>query len=1048
MLRFLEWLNKNIACYVLPSEIHYYLPTFMVIRTDKPTTAYRLVVDGSRKFRGICLNDRLLPGPSMINHVFDVLCKMRMGRHAFTCDVQTMYLNVKVKPEDRKYLGMFFRESSNDPLKIVQLLSHPFGLTSSPYVAMGVVQHHATLRKQMYPLAKQAVDHSVIVDDFIVAGDNIAQLASTLEELEALLTEMKMDIHKVATSHPSIVKNIAEHKIAKTMQLGADAEDASSPRLPVVKTLGLVWTTEMDTLHLEFKPRFSNDTLTLRKVVSDGGKLFDPLGLALPVAMTGRLLQRTCWTEGKGWDSVLPETIQQRWKRWAKNTLQISTLRVPRAIKRIDEAINRQRLVVFVDASSEAQAATVYVQTLYENGKLEAKFLCAKGKVTSLKRQESIPRLECAAAAMGATFGHKVAITVGMDPNNIVYFSDSMTTLWWIKSEKPLKVFVANRICAILDVSKRHQWKHVPTDENPADLPTRTTSIKTLKKSELWHFGPEFLCQPEADWKKQPEVQANPEASEETKDMEAALDKLHVLPTVDYDSVGKWLRTIWGKFSSTTKGFNVTSYVFHVYTRFTKALRRKRGDCPITGNDNEHAMELADLRRQCLEELLRQEQAKYLAELKQNIIKQRPVKGRWACWRPFLDNDGLIRLNGRLGLEQTLPYEQRHPILLIKDMPLALELARLWHEEKLRHTGGPRHLLTNLRLQFWIENGIVVTKRALKNCARCQVQRFRDIPYQTSPLHASRFNAIRPFSHIGIDMFGPMEIKRGRGRQREKRYGIIFTCCFTRAINVEVAGDASAYTCMLAFKRHAATYGAPMEVNSDRGTNFITVRSTLADLYNAWVDAEPMIRELYPEIKWQVNPPRTPSFGGHFESLIKTLKSSFKSLVRWPKYLLTEEELVTSLKEAAGMANMRPLTEIDEDPNDFPPLKPSDFLNAPTLNILPNWNEKILVHTLKTELDKLKQEVWERMRSEVLNQSQRLKDTQQSTVLQIDELVLLRNFDWRPEQWPLARVLEIIPGKDGVVRVARVRYAVRSDGKTYTKRIDTKRQKFISAYTS
>ena len=92
-----DWKNTNIAQYVESvEEIKYFLPTFMVIRTDKATTAYRVVVDGARKFAGACINDRLLAGPSLIYHIFDVLCRMRLGDYAVTCDVQTMYLKVKV----------------------------------------------------------------------------------------------------------------------------------------------------------------------------------------------------------------------------------------------------------------------------------------------------------------------------------------------------------------------------------------------------------------------------------------------------------------------------------------------------------------------------------------------------------------------------------------------------------------------------------------------------------------------------------------------------------------------------------------------------------------------------------------------------------------------------------------------------------------------------------------------------------------------------------------------------------------------------------------
>ena len=105
----------------------------------------------------------------------------------------------------------------------------------------------------------------------------------------------------------------------------------------------------------------------------------------------------------------------------------------------------KQRLIVFVDASSEAQAAVGYIQTLYGDGKLSALLLAAKGKVSALKKQESIPRLECAAAAMGAEFATKITDATGLHRTDTLFFTDSTTTLWWIKSNKQLKVYVANR---------------------------------------------------------------------------------------------------------------------------------------------------------------------------------------------------------------------------------------------------------------------------------------------------------------------------------------------------------------------------------------------------------------------------------------------------------------------------------------------------------------------------------------------------------------------------------------------------------------------------
>ena len=525
-----DWLQQGIAHYISPSSpnIKYVLPTFMVVRTDKVTTAYRLVVDGARKFSQVCINDNLLPGPSLIHHVFDILCKMRIGNHAMTCDVQLMYLNVKVPKDDQGYLCMFYREDENDSLKVVQLSSHPFGLTSSPYVAMRVVEKHAENRKELYPLAYQAVKASVIVDDFIVAHDNAETLKKTLQELEALLKEIGMGIHKIASNNPHVIADIEPSRIAKSVAIGepADTTPGRDPSLPTIKTLGVNWNADEDQLAIAFKPKHVDQELTLRKIVSDGGRLFDPLGLVLPVTMGGRILQQASWSLSTGWDAVLPDTIQSKWKKWAKKASSVHECKIPRQIKQAQKNVTKQRLITFVDASAEAQAVTVYAQTLYEDGDIEARLLAAKGRVSGLRKQESIPRLECSAAAMGAEFTHKIVKALVWEPKNNLYFTDSMTTLWWIKTSKPLKVYIANRICTVLvDFTESTQWRHVATDCNPADIPTRTMSPGKLKDCDLWWYGPSFLQLPEADWPKQPMLQETSESIEEERDWEKIIEK-------------------------------------------------------------------------------------------------------------------------------------------------------------------------------------------------------------------------------------------------------------------------------------------------------------------------------------------------------------------------------------------------------------------------------------------------------------------------------------------------------------------------------------------
>ena len=69
----------------------------------------------------------------------------------------------------------------------------------------------------------------------------------------------------------------------------------------------------------------------------------------------------------------------------------------------------------------------------------------------------------------------------------------------WLKTHKPLPVFVDNRVKETLkatDIS----FHYVPSNENPADLPTRSLSGEEILEAKLWWYGPSWLKNSEDTW--------------------------------------------------------------------------------------------------------------------------------------------------------------------------------------------------------------------------------------------------------------------------------------------------------------------------------------------------------------------------------------------------------------------------------------------------------------------------------------------------------------------------------------------------------------------
>ncbi|XP_071652822.1 uncharacterized protein [Temnothorax longispinosus] len=151
---------------------------------------------------------------------------------------------------------------------------------------------------------------------------------------------------------------------------------------------------------------------------------------------------------------------------------------------------------------------------------------------------------------------------------------------------------------------------------------------------------------------------------------------------------------------------------------------------------------------------------------------------------------------------------------------------------------------------------------------------------------------------------------------------------------------------------------------------------------------------LVPKVEWKFNPPSAPWWRGWWERLIQILKRMLRKILG--KACLSYEEMLTVLCDCESVINARPLTYLSDNPRDLAPITPSLFLQEICEVGLPDCNfidrEKLKGRFKYRQF--LKEELRKRFRSEYLGQ------------LKIE--------------WPLGRVIELFPGKDGIVRVVRL----------------------------
>lgn len=110
-----------------------------------------------------------------------------------------------------------------------------------------------------------------------------------------------------------------------------------------------------------------------------------------------------------------------------------------------------------------------------------------------LSPEQTVPRLELCAAVLAVELAEFITSEIDIPLYGITYFTDSKVVLGYIYNEtRRFYVYVSNRVLRIRKSSHPNQWKYVRTDENPADIGTRSVAASHLQNTK-WLQGPDFL---------------------------------------------------------------------------------------------------------------------------------------------------------------------------------------------------------------------------------------------------------------------------------------------------------------------------------------------------------------------------------------------------------------------------------------------------------------------------------------------------------------------------------------------------------------------------
>ena len=178
-----------------------------------------------------------------------------------------------------------------------------------------------------------------------------------------------------------------------------------------------------------------------------------------------------------------------------------------------------------------------------------------------------------------------------------------------------------------------------------------------------------------------------------------------------------------------------------------------------------------------------------------------------------------------------LSYGEKHPILLPKNHYISQLIVRLCHKS-LAHA-GKEQTLAQTRKMYWILGGRGLAKNVIRNCLKCRRLHERSMKQVMAPLTKERLEPYYPpFTFSGVDFFGPLMVKWGRGSA--KRWGCHFTCLTTRAVFLKQVPTLETDDFIMALRQFISRRGPPEEIRSDRGTNFVGAERELKEAIGGW----------------------------------------------------------------------------------------------------------------------------------------------------------------------------------------------------------------------
>ncbi|XP_073963739.1 LOW QUALITY PROTEIN: uncharacterized protein [Choristoneura fumiferana] len=827
-----------------------YLPHHAVVREEKETSKVRPVFNASQKGdNGVSLNDELLVGPPLQDDMRSLIMRWRMRKVCYVADIQKMYRQILVTEEDRDLQRILWRATPDEPVKDYHLLTVTFGTASAPYLAVRTLSQVADDEGCLNPDAAKTIKQDCYMDDLMSGKDTLEQAITEAKDIATILQKGGFMLQKWCSNNAEFLKHFKPSQRSTHVNLDITIDGT-------IRALGLHWNMGRDIFLYSLNLPPSSAKITKRTILADIQKLFDPLGWLAPAILLAKLLIQRLWLQGITWDEEVEQEIAEEWYDLKGSFQYLPDIEINRWLHTTENLMENISVHGFCDASNRAYAAVAYLRVRTIDGNVKTEIIAAKTRVASTKAK-SLPRLELCGAVLLAGLLKQIKNAMNIPTRQIFAWTDSTIVLSWLFGDPARwNTYVRNRVVEILDDIGNHNWYHVQSQENPADVASRGQHLLDLKGNVMWWKGPKWLAEGEITYSRPKNVMTN-------------LERKDVQINLKIKSKNDIFST---KFETFDDIKELTKSIVYC-KRFLNCKRLKAKQTSMTTKELDEAM------KTCIRIVQRE---RFLEDM-ENLKKHQRVnkKSKLLSLQPYLDADGILRVGGRLR-HANLNEAEKHPIILENDTYLTTLIVREAHFKTLH--GGHQLMLGYLRSKYWILKAKNVVKFIIRKCLVCAKQNAVVKSQLMGDLPSVRVNPAKPFLHSGVDFAGPYQVlmSKGRGAKTNKAYIAIFICMCTKAVHLELVGDLTSEAFIGAFRRFVARRGRCSHIWSDQGRNFVGAHKELAASFaEAKLEFEGPISDILSGdgTQWHFLPAYSPHMGGLWEAGVKSMKYHLKRIL-------------------------------------------------------------------------------------------------------------------------------------------------------------------------